>query len=130
MSLKSIPLAVLLSALLATGHAFAARGLVEHIDSYRQQGVEHFDAERGRKIWHAANGERSCASCHGETPFDAGKHVKTGKTIAPMAPSVNPERYQSAKKIEKWFMRNCQWTYGRECSAQEKADILAWLAGQ
>ena len=130
MSLKSIPLVVLLSSLLATGHALAAKGLAGHIGSYRQQGVEHIDAERGRKLWYAANGERSCTSCHGETPLDAGKHVKTGKPIEPMAPSVNPGRYQSAKKIEKWFMRNCKWTYGRECSTQEKSDILTWLAGQ
>lgn len=130
MSLKSIPVVVLLSAFLATGHALAAKDLVEHIDSYRQQGAEHADAERGRKLWYAANGERSCTSCHGDTPTDSGKHAKTGKTIEPMAPSANPGRYQSAKKIEKWFLRNCKWTFGHECSVQEKADILTWLAGQ
>ena len=130
MNLKSIFLLALLPALVIAGDVFAAAGPVEHLDSYRQQGVEHIDAERGQKLWHAANGKRSCRSCHGETPLHAGKHVKTGKTIEPMALSLSPGRYQSAKKIEKWFLRNCKWTYGRECSAQEKADILTWLAGQ
>ncbi|MEA3244387.1 MAG: DUF1924 domain-containing protein, partial [Pseudomonadota bacterium] len=31
------------------------------------------------------------------------------------------------KKIEKWFKRNCKWTLGRECTAQEKADFLAYI---
>ena len=130
MNHKSISLVVLLSALVVTGHTHASAGRIDHLDSYRQQGVEQTDAERGRKLWYATKDERSCASCHGETPADAGKHVKTGKTIEPMAPSANPERYRSAKKIEKWFLRNCKWTFGRECSTQEKADILTWLAGQ
>lgn len=130
MSLKSIHLVILLSALLATGHALAAKDLVAHLDTYQQQGIEQTDAERGRKLWYATERERSCTSCHGEMPAVAGKHVKTGKAIEPMAPSVNPERYRSVKKIEKWFLRNCKWTFGRECSTQEKVDILTWLAGQ
>lgn len=130
MNPKSMFLVVALPALIVTSHALAAAGLVEHLESYRQQGIEQTDAERGRKLWYATNNERSCASCHGEMPAVAGKHVKTGKTIEPMAPSVNPGRYQSGKKIEKWLLRNCKWTYGRECSMQEKADILTWLASQ
>lgn len=130
MNPKSIPLVVLLCAMVVTSLALAAAGRVDHLDTYQQQGVEQTDAERGRKLWYATNGERSCTSCHGEMPAVAGKHVKTGKAIEPMALSVNPVRYQSAKKIEKWFLRNCKWTYGRECSTQEKADILTWLAGQ
>ena len=130
MNPKPILLVVLLSVLVVTGHALASEGLIDHLDSYRQRGVEQADAERGRKLWYATNDERSCTSCHGEMPADAGKHIKTGKTIEPMAPSVNPGRYRSAKKIEKWFLRNCKWTFGRECSTQEKADILTWLAGQ
>jgi len=118
------------SALVVTGQELAAAGQIEYLDSYRQQGIEHTDAERGRRLWHATDGERSCTSCHSEMPTVAGKHVKTGRAIEPMAPSVNPKRYRSGKKIEKWFLRNCKWTYGRECSTQEKADILTWLASQ
>lgn len=130
MNPESIPLMVLLAALVVAGNARAAAGRVEHLDTYRQQGIEQTDAERGRKLWYATDGERSCTTCHGEMPAVAGKHVKTGKAIEPMAPSVNPQRLRSAKNIEKWFLRNCKWTFGRECSTQEKADILTWLAGQ
>ena len=47
-----------------------------------------------------------------------------------MARSVNPERLTEVKKLNKWFLRNCKWTYGRECTAQEKGDILVWLSDQ
>ena len=130
MNSKSISVAVLLCAVAVSSLAFAAAGRIEHLASYAQQGVDQTHADAGRRLWYATNGERGCTSCHGETPAVSGKHLKTGKTIEPMAPSVNPERYQSAKKIEKWFLRNCKWTFGRECSPQEKADILTWLAGQ
>jgi len=50
--------------------------------------------------------------------------------IDPMALSVNPERYTDPDKIEKWFLRNCKWTLGRECTAQEKGDVLTYLGSQ
>lgn len=130
MSTKAIVALILLPVLVLVGNALAAAARIEHLETYRQQGVESADAERGRRLWHAADGERSCTSCHGESPAVAGKHVKTGKAIEPMAPSINPERYRSARKIEKWFLRNCKWTFGRECSPREKADILTWLSSQ
>lgn len=116
--------------LIAAGHAPAGPGPSEHLDGYRQQGIEQADADMGRQLWYASVDERSCTSCHGDTPANLGRHVKTGKPIKPMAPSANPARYQNAKKIEKWFLRNCKWTFGRECSLQERADILTWLVSQ
>ena len=121
---------VLLAVAIVFAGATAAAEPIEHLDAYRQQGIDNVDAQRGRELWYSTNAERGCTSCHGETPALAGKHVTTGKAIEPMAPSLNPQRYQSAKQIEKWFLRNCKWTFGRECSTQEKADILTWLAGQ
>ena len=44
-----------------------------------------------------------------------------------MAKSTNKKRYQKAKKIKKWFKRNCKWTYGRKCTAQEKCDFLMFI---
>ena len=88
------------------------------------------DQNKGGQLWNSIVNERSCTSCHGDDPTEMGKHVKTGKIIQPMALSVNGERYQDVKKIEKWFLRNCKWTFGRQCSAQEKADILSWLSTQ
>ena len=47
-----------------------------------------------------------------------------------MAVSANPARFTDPDKVEKWFRRNCNSVLGRECSAAEKADVIAWLAGQ
>ena len=70
---------------------------------------------------------RSCASCHSAEPRDPGRHVRTGKTIAPLAPSVNTKRLTDEKQIRKWLARNCKWTLGRECIADEKAAVLVYL---
>jgi hypothetical protein len=44
-----------------------------------------------------------------------------------MAPAVNPDRFADTAKADKWFRRNCNDVMGRECTAGEKADVLAWL---
>ncbi len=100
------------------------------IEAYQQQGVSQIEAKRGKQLWYSKTDGRSCTSCHGDNLANKGKHVKTKKVIEPMAFSVNSERYRSDRKIEKWFLRNCKWTLGRECSIQEKADILSWLTNQ
>lgn len=69
----------------------------------------------------------SCSSCHSATPTVEGKHASTGKVIAPLAPAFNAERFADTAKSEKWFRRNCNDVLGRECTASEKADVLAWL---
>ena len=85
-------------------------------------------ADRGRTFFTALHGrEWSCASCHTQDPAAAGKHAATGKPISALAPAANAERFTSAAKVDKWFRRNCNDVAGRPCSAQEKADILAWL---
>jgi hypothetical protein len=130
MSLKQIPALFLVAALFAVSGVNADSSLIPHLDAYRDQGIEQTNAGRGGELWYASINDRGCTSCHGASPANIGEHVKTGKSIEPMALSVNPDRYQRAKKIEKWFLRNCKWTFGRECSLQEKADILTWLASQ
>ena len=92
----------------------------------------NFDAEHGKKNWtkegKGEGGEKmNCTTCHGDDLSKAGKHHKTGKIIEPMAPSANAERFTDAKKIEKWFKRNCNDAWGRECTAQEKGDVLKFL---
>ncbi|MBU6486705.1 MAG: DUF1924 domain-containing protein [Burkholderiales bacterium] len=83
---------------------------------------------RGQAFFTTRHGrEWACATCHGATPTGNGQHAATGKTIAPLAPAFNPERFTDAAKTEKWFRRNCGDVVGRECSALEKADILSWL---
>jgi hypothetical protein len=82
-------------------------------------GQSFFNAKHGR--------EWSCASCHTAQPIASGKHASTGKTIAALAPAFNPERFTDTAKTEKWFRRNCNDVLARECTAGEKADVLAWL---
>jgi hypothetical protein len=60
-------------------------------------------------------------------PTDTGKHASTGKPITPLAPAFNALRFVDEAKTEKWFRRNCNDVVGRECTATEKADVLAWL---
>ena len=91
-------------------------------------GFAGFLAQRGEQLFQTVHGgEWSCASCHTANPLAAGKHAKTGKTIAPLAPAANPERFTSLATAEKWFKRNCNDVIGRECTAQEKGDVLAYL---
>ena len=95
-----------------------------------------FSAERGKEMWNKTVKadekpfERDCNACHGKDFTKPGKHVKTGKKIDPMAPSVNKERFTKMKTIKKWFKRNCKWVYGRECTNQEKGDFLMYLSQQ
>lgn len=91
-------------------------------------GSQGFSAARGETFFKTKHGgEWSCSSCHTDNPAAAGKHAKTGKPIDPLAPSVNAERFTSPKKVEKWFKRNCNDVLSRECTPQEKGDVLAYL---
>ncbi len=102
---------------------------------FQQQGATAFSAENGKMLWTTKHNDpktgkqRSCTTCHGTDLTKSGLHQRTKKVIEPMAPSVNPARLTKIKKVNKWFLRNCKWTLGRECSAQEKGDILAYLKG-
>ena len=100
---------------------------------YQAQGAGDFSAAAGEALWNrtfvdAKKGDkRSCTTCHTTDLKQSGKHARTGKVIEPMAPSVNPKRFTEVKKIKKWFVRNCKWTLGRECTAQETGDVLAFV---
>ena len=83
---------------------------------------------RGEQFFNAKHGkEWSCASCHENPPNHDTKHIVTGKVIKPLSPNSNPERFTDQAKAEKWFKRNCNDVLTRECTAQEKADVLSWL---
>jgi cytochrome c peroxidase len=85
-------------------------------------------AEQGRVFFNAKHGgDWSCASCHGAPPTHQGKHASTGKVIKPLAPAFNPQAFTDSVRVEKWFRRNCNDVLSRECSAAEKADVLAYL---
>jgi hypothetical protein len=83
---------------------------------------------RGEQFFNTKYGkEWSCATCHENPPNHDTKHIITGKVIKPLAPLANPARFIDDTKVEKWYKRNCNDVLGRECTAQEKADLLSWL---
>tara|TARA_R110002074_G_scaffold399237_1_gene592120 strand:- start:701 stop:1135 length:435 start_codon:yes stop_codon:yes gene_type:complete len=113
-------------------HQYASQSLKQASDQNAQQ----FSEAQGQMLWQQAlEGDapfmqRSCTNCHGEDLKNEGKHIRTNKVIKALAPSVNSSSLTDAKKIEKWFKRNCKWTFGRECSPQEKGDILTYIQNQ
>ena len=121
------------SVLLAlTTPAFATEVVTKLLQDYRNEATQAFSADAGRQLWNnvfsdASGDNRSCTTCHTSDPKQTGKHARTGKRIEPLAPSVNPERLSKEREIRKWLTRNCKWTLGRECNAQEKGDLLTYL---
>ncbi|MDH5229742.1 MAG: DUF1924 domain-containing protein [Gammaproteobacteria bacterium] len=117
----------------ASGVLTANTVLEERLSTYAKNSGSSFSSQQGKDLWFkefhdAETGkQRSCTSCHTKDATRGGKHAKTGKAIDPLAPSVNHERFTDAKKIEKWFKRNCKWVMGRECSDQEKGNFLSYL---
>jgi len=117
---------------------YSAVSQANEIDSrlklYQSQGASDFSASRGESFWlkkhpdpKKPGNHRSCGTCHTDNLHSKGKHARTGKVIEPLAPSSNNERFTDPKFIEKWFKRNCKWVLARECSPQEKGDVLMYL---
>ena len=129
--MKNQILTITLLASIPLGFSHAGSGAIDNLlQDYAAQGANTADAEQGKQLWQKTfnkNGERSCATCHTKVLTQNGKHIKTSKNIKPMSPSVNPERLTDGKKVNKWFKRNCKWTLGRECTAQEKANFLVFI---
>jgi hypothetical protein len=124
---NTIGRALTLGALAFSAHSFAATP-AELLAGYSAQAASPAQAPRGQTFFTSKHGKDwSCASCHTALPTVQGKHASTGKTISPLAPAFNPDRFTDAAKTEKWFRRNCNDVVGRECTAGEKADVLAWL---
>ena len=110
------------------GSSAQASTPTEQLAGYTAQAGASPQPARGQALFTSKHGKDwSCASCHTALPTVAGKHASTGKVIGAMAPAFNPERFTDAAKTEKWFRRNCNDVMGRECTATEKADVLAWL---
>ena len=125
-----------LALVVAAGPALAGDVVQQLQERYRNAGAGPFSAAAGEELWRSGHVDpetgqrRSCTTCHTSDLTRAGEHARTGKRIEPMAPSVNPKRLTEVREVRKWFLRNCKWTLGRECTAQEKGDLLAFLKGQ
>lgn len=108
----------------------------ELLQQYQQQGASAPSAAAGKQLWEQpftdpkSGKTRQCSTCHGSDLSQKGKHVRTGKTIDPLAVSANPQSLTDKKKIKKWLKRNCKWTIGRECTPQEKANVLTFISQQ
>ena len=118
-------------ALIGTGATAAP--VDDLLKSYQGAGVKQFNAANAEAMWtkafpDAKTGEiRRCSTCHTDNLRRVGKHATTGKVIEPLAPSVNAERLTDIEKMEKWLLRNCKWTLGRERTPQEKGDFLVMI---
>lgn len=125
---------MIVSALIST--SVLANTVDQRLQEYSTQGGKNFSADAGKAMWSrefksAEDGKlRACTTCHSGDLRKSGRHAVTGKVIDPMSPAVNKDRLTDAEKIEKWFGRNCKWTYGRECTAQEKGDFLKFIQSQ
>ncbi len=107
--------------------AFAATP-AELLAGYTAQAGQPANAARGEAFFKANHGQEwQCTSCHGKSPLAGGRHASTDKAIEPLAPAANAKRFTDSAKVEKWFRRNCKDVLARECTAAEKADVLAWL---
>ena len=117
----------IIAALLAAAGARAETPR-DFLTRFEKEAGSAASAERGARFFNSKQGgEWSCASCHTDKPTQAGRHAKTDKPIAALVPAANAERFTDAAKVDKWFRRNCNDTVNRLCSAQEKADVMAWL---
>lgn len=114
--------------------AWASEAVVDSmLKQYQAEGAGEFDASRGEQLWQQKRMQPkmekmvNCASCHTDNLRQSGSHMRTGKVIEPLSPTANPKRLTDPAHIEKWFLRNCKWTLGRECTVQEKGDFLLYI---
>lgn len=123
-------LAIVLTALATLPAAAAETSAAQQLAHWSAQAGAPGNAEQGRAFFTGRHGgEWSCSSCHGNPPTVAGRHASTGKDIAALAPAFNPRAFTDSARVDKWFRRNCRDVLERECSAAEKADVLAYLIG-
>lgn len=129
-SLQGLRAGLILSLGLSAAAAIAAADTspVQQLQRFATEAGRPGNVSAGERLFTQKQGsEWSCASCHGERPLANGRHASTGKTIAPLAPAANPRSLTDTAKVDKWLRRNCKDVFSRECSAAEKADLLAWL---
>jgi cytochrome c553 len=125
---------LLIGSMLVSASAVAAETPASLMASYAATAgvsLQALSAERGAALFRSEHPGRggsivSCTSCHTPNPKQPGR-TRVGKRIEPLAPVANPERFTDAAKVEKWFRRNCLDVLQRECSAQEKGDLITWL---
>lgn len=123
---------------LTLAHTAAAQTPAQFVAGYSAEAAQNqpgfkADGARGKAFasrdWGVSEKLPDCIACHTDNPRNAGRHAVTGKTIQPLNPAVNPERFSDPAKVEKWFKRNCKEVVGRACTAAEKADFIQFVTG-
>ena len=122
---------LLLSAGMLPAHAETPQNF---LDTFAQESkaqnpsFKGFSAKAGESFYkNKHGGDWSCSSCHTDNPSAEGKHAVTGKVIQPLSPNANPSRFTDAAKVNKWFKRNCNDVLKRECTPEEKGNLLTYL---
>ena len=119
-----------LVALAVAAPAAHAATPAELLAGYVAQAGSPASPERGEKLFNTNFGKElglSCGSCHGAVPTKTSRHAISEKRLEPLAPAFNDKRFTDRPKVEGWFRTNCKDVMARECTAQEKADVLSWL---
>ena len=93
---------------------------------------KEFDVKRGEEIFTSKHigkksKEISCTTCHTSNLNNSGENTFTGKTIEPLSPKANPNRFTDIKEVEKWMKRNFNDVYNREGTALEKGDVTTYI---
>jgi cytochrome c peroxidase len=103
----------------------------EILKEYQAQEKTPFSVERGEKLFRTervnAKGDKiSCMTCHTDNPKKQGL-TRANKVIEPIAVVANAERFTDKAKIEKWFKRNCNDVFDRQCTTLEKGDFMKYM---
>lgn len=78
-----------------------------------------------RRSWQKT--DPTCSNCHTEDPKQTGKHSESKKSLNPLAPAANPERFTDIAKVERNFAEHCQDMLGRDCYGNEKGSYIAYM---
>jgi hypothetical protein len=78
-----------------------------------------------RRTWQSS--DFTCSGCHTDDPRNEGKHIQTKAPIKALAPSVNPQRFVDAQKVEANFTAHCMDLHERDCRAYEKGNFISYL---
>jgi len=123
--------ALLIAALLGGVHGTAVAADTtpqEQFARFRAAAGTPASVERGKSFFDSTHGnDWSCSTCHGMPPVREGTHATTRKAIEPLAPAANPRAFTSTTRVDKWLRRNCRDVLDRDCTDQEKADLMAYL---
>ena len=110
----------------------------DYLNSLKQEVLKEnpsfkgFDEKRGEEIFTSKHigkkgKEISCTTCHTTNLNNNGENIFTGKSIEPLSPKANKERFTDIQTIEKWMKRNFNDVYVREGTALEKGDVTTYI---